>query len=654
MRTSPAPSSPPTAASSGQWTTSGGTWRFATAVADVDARYIDFLVAYEDKRFRGHFGVDPLAVGRALVQWAESGHVVSGASTLTMQAARLLAPRRRTLAAKLLEMARAVQLERRYSKDRILSIYLTLAPFGGNLEGVRAASLAYFGKEPKSLSVAEAALLVGLPQAPSAARPDRYPAKALARRAKVLDRLAGSAVLSPRQAAEAKGAPAPSRRHAFPFAAPHLARRLLAAQPAEVTLNTHIDAALQARVQDILAAAAGGLGAEVNAAALVVDTASAQVIAYGASSTFFDARRAGQIDYVRALRSPGSTLKPFIYAMAFEAGVVHPETILGDRGQRFGAYRPTNFGGRRHGQVTARFALQASLNTPAVGVLGAVGPNRVLARLADAGIAPRYRPGGNGPGLALALGGVGMTLEQLVALYAAIARGGEFRALSLTGPAGPGARSEVLDAAAARLVAGILRGTPRPRGRPAGNARLAFKTGTSWGFRDAWSIGFDASHTVGVWVGRADGMPMPGQTGMRTAAPLLFRIFDLLPGAVADAAPGRPPGSAPANLRRLDATFHVAKAAPGTLAIAFPVDGSVIRLGGGVRSIPIRIEGGRRPFHLFVNAAPLSRATRKRTIAWPPDGAGFYEIMALDAGGATARVTVELAPRAGRRRAGVR
>ncbi|MBS1223299.1 MAG: pbpC, partial [Proteobacteria bacterium] len=292
-----------------------GVWRLPARPEDVDPLYLTMLRAYEDQRFDAHPGVDPLAAARALGQWLSQGRVVSGASTLTMQAARLLEPHERDLPGKLGEMLRALQLEWRYAKDDILSFYLTLAPFGGNLEGVRAASLAWFGKEPSRLTAAESALLVVLPQAPSRLRPDRFPDRARAARDKVLARMGQLGVLTGWQVEEARQEPLPARLRPLPFRAPHLADRLRAARPDATLHPTFVDRGLQQTLETLARQQQSALEPESSLAILVVAHRDRRVLAYVGASDFHDPRRAGQVDMVRAVRSPGSTLKPLVYGL---------------------------------------------------------------------------------------------------------------------------------------------------------------------------------------------------------------------------------------------------------------------------------------------------------------------------------------------------
>jgi penicillin-binding protein 1C len=624
------------------FTTADGLLRLPVSSAEVDPRYLAFLKAYEDQRFVAHPGVDPLALGRALGQAIGGGRAVSGASTLTMQVARLLEPRPRSFGAKLIEAVRALQLEWRYGKSEILDIYLTLAPFGGNLEGVRAASLSYFGKEPRALSAAEAALLVALPQSPSKARPDRDPALAARARDKVLERLIARGVLDRHEAEIAAATPVSALRSALPFLAPHLAQRLAGAEPGIARLRTFIEPAIQLPIEALSRAQLALIDARANLAVVVVENRSGRVVGHVGSGDFFSERRSGQIDLTRAARSPGSALKPVMFALAFDEHRAHPETILMDARHRFGAYAPSNFDGDFRGEVTARHALQRSLNVPAVSLLDAVGPRRLLARLADVGVVPDYRLGDDGPGLSLALGGASFTLEDLVALYVGLARGGEVPILRFDERDGAAAETgRLVGPEAALAVAEVLRGAPRPLPRGiAGRDRVAFKTGTSYGFRDAWAIGFDSTYTVGVWVGRPDGTPMPGVTGLSAAAPLLFRIFDALPGggarslAIVENADALPPP----NLRRL----LNQGAAPDTLTLRFPLDGALVPLEAEQGPLPLQVEGGRRPFTWLIDGAPVVVATATRRASWQPQGPGFYTVSVIDGTGAAARAMIEI------------
>ncbi len=368
------------------YATAEGRWRLPERADGVDPRYLALLIAYEDKRFREHAGVDPIALMRAAAQMLTRGHIVSGGSTLTMQVARLLEPRsERSLAAKLRQAVRAIEIERHLTKDEVLTLYLSTAPYGGNLEGIRAATLAYFGKEPRRLTLGEAALLVALPQSPEARRPDRSVETARRARDRVLDRVAAAGIFAPSEIALAKSEPVPAARMPMPALAPHAADEAVAALPGRSLIRLTIDGAWQASLEALALERARSLGPDVSVAIVAVDNATGEVLARVGSAGYFDDQRAGQVDMTNALRSPGSTLKPFIYGLGFEDGLIHPETLIDDRPVRYGAYAPENFDLTFQGTVAVRKALQMSLNVPAVAVLDKVGAGRFTARLRQAG-----------------------------------------------------------------------------------------------------------------------------------------------------------------------------------------------------------------------------------------------------------------------------
>ena len=637
------------------FTTHNGRWRLPIEVRDVDPRFINMLIAYEDRRFRKHRGVDPYAVLRASWQMLTDGRVVSGASTLTMQVARLLEPRTdRSIAAKLRQMLRAIEIDRARSKTEVLDLYLALAPYGGNIEGLRAASFAYFGKEPKRLSIGEAAFLVALPQSPETRRPDRFPQAAERARALVLDRARERGLISVAEADYAKAEPIPSERRLFPALAPHAAQEALEATPGERIIRLTLDARLQAALEALARQRLAALDPRLSAAILVVDNATGELRAHVGSPDFLSEQRSGSIDMARALRSPGSALKPFIYALAFEDGVAHPETLIDDRPARYGTYAPENFDLGYQGAVTARRALQMSLNLPAVSLLSQVGPARLIARLRSAG-ARIELPKEAEPGLAIGLGGLGTTLEDLVRLYAGLARGGEVPFLMRRVGEAASVPSRLTDASPAWYVADILKGAPPPlNGAP---DRIAFKTGTSYGYRDAWAVGFDRKTTIAVWVGRPDNGAVPGLVGRVTAAPILFDAFARLNRDVETIAP--PPGAVvarstaalPPPLRHLGSRDELPLQGGGTIAtetlkIAFPPDGSAIDVGfaSGASATPLALKalGGSPPLTWLVNGAPVLRDELRRNAAWAPDGAGFIRLTVMDSTGATDSVSVRL------------
>nr|WP_242002978.1 penicillin-binding protein 1C [Vulcaniibacterium tengchongense] len=525
-----------------------GVWRYPAAPDTVSPLYLQALLNYEDRRFWTHPGVDPLALLRAGAQWLRHGRVVSGGSTLTMQVARILDPpargRSRTPWGKLKQLLRALQLEAHLSKREILALYLQRAPFGGTLEGVEAASWAYLGKPAARLSHAEAALLAVLPQAPSRLRPDRAPDRARAARDKVLARMAALGVWPAAAVADARIEPVVARALQPPQRAPLLAQRLRFERPRAARIATTLDPELQRTLEERVAAYFSDLPERTSAAVLVVDNASLEARAYVGSVAFADAARLGHVDMVQAARSPGSTLKPFLYGLALDDGLIHSESLLVDAPQSFGDYRPGNFDAAFNGPVGAAEALRLSLNVPAVDLLDRVGPSRFAARLAHAGVRLQW-PRGAEPNLAMILGGTGARLEDLVGAYAALNRGGLAGRVRYT-PDAPRLERRLLSPGAAWIVREILEAHPRP-GSVAGafdpglRPRVAWKTGTSYGFRDAWALGGTRRYTVGVWVGRPDGTPLPGQYGAVTALPLLFETIDSLPRGRGDGAPSPPP-----------------------------------------------------------------------------------------------------------------
>ncbi len=358
---------------------------------------------------------------------------------------------------------RAVELEQRFGKKEILDLYLNLAPFGGNLEGVRAASFAYFGKEPKRLSTAEAALLVALPQSPETRRPDRFAEAARKARAPVLARVERAGIATASEVAAAREEEIPTARRPFPNLSPHVAEQVVAEAPTQRVHRLSLDARLQKSLEGLARERSLGLAPQVSIAILAVDNETGAVRASVGGVDYFAAERAGSLDLTRALRSPGSALKPFIYALAFDNGIAHPETMLEDRPARYGAYVPENFDRAFQGMVSARKALQLSLNVPAVELLSALGPQRFLSRLRDAGISIAMPKDGGAPGLAVGLGGLGITLQDLTRAYVGLARGGDMLPLRFREepPAGDMPPIHLVEPVAAWYVADTLLGAPQ-------------------------------------------------------------------------------------------------------------------------------------------------------------------------------------------------
>jgi penicillin-binding protein 1C len=626
------------------FTTGDGKWRLKATADNVDPLYLALLKAYEDRRFDEHWGIDPLAAGRAARQLAERGRIVSGASTISMQAARLLdpelRPERRSFTNKLIQSARALQLEWRYGKQEVLAIYLTLAPMGGNLEGVRAASLAYFGKEPRQLSAAEAATLVALPQSPERRRPDRAPALAQAARDRVLIRGLEHGVIDRPQFERAASRPAPDRRLALPMQAPHLATWLAAQSPGTVVPTT-VRYELQSSLAQLLRDERGQFADGAQIALVAIDNRSGSVVAWLGGDDFF--ARAGQVDLVRARRSPGSALKPLIYALAFDDRTLHPDTLVEDVAVRFRDWLPRNFDRDHQGAVSVRRALQQSLNVPAVLALEKVGPQRFLSTLREAGVQPGLPPGDNGNTLGIALGSATVSPLEMAGLYMGLANQGRFMTPQVRRDRPKGTTTALIGPAAAWYVGEILADAPLPEGFAAlpvalRDRRIAFKTGTSAGYRDAWAAGYSANWTVVVWVGHADGTSRPGQLGRLSALPILFKAFGRLPAEDNRARPA--PGDAirvaswrelPLRMQTLGPTTD-AKGAP---RISYPPADAKIEL-AAQEAVALSALGGQGKLRWLVDGRPLD-GTR-----WVPEGVGVARLAVVDEAGRSSAVTVRI------------
>jgi penicillin-binding protein 1C len=626
------------------FTTEDGKWRLKASVDDVDPLYLALLKAYEDRRFDLHWGIDPLAAVRAAQQLAERGRVVSGASTLSMQAARLLEPRlrpgSRSFTTKLIQSARALQLEWRYSKREVLAIYLTLAPMGGNLEGVRAASLAYFGKEPRQLSAAEAALLVAIPQSPERRRPDRAPASAQSARDRVLERGLEHSVIDRPQFEMAISRPSPDRRLNLPMQAPHLSAWLAGQSPGTVVPTT-LRYELQSTLAQLLRDERGQFTDKAQVAMLAIDNRTGTVVAWLGGDDFFG--RAGQVDLVRARRSPGSALKPLIYAMAFDDRALHPDTLVEDVPVRFRDWLPRNFDRDHQGAVSVRRALQQSLNVPAVLALEKVGPLRFLSTLRQAGVQPGLPPGDTGNSLGIALGSATVSPLEMAGLYMGLANEGRFALPQIRRDQPKPAPVKLLGSAATWYVGDVLADAPLPEGFASlpvalRDRRIAFKTGTSAGYRDAWAAGYSANWTVVVWVGHADGTPRPGQLGRLSALPILFKAFGRLPGEDNRARPAPIDTIKVASYRELPPrmrTLGPTTDANGGPRISYPPADARIEVAAR-EAVSLNALGGQGKLRWLVDGRPLD-GTR-----WVPDGAGLVRLAVVDEAGRSSAVTVRI------------
>jgi len=526
----------------------------------IDPRLVEAVRLYEDRWFHWHPGFNPASLARgAWTTWR--GDARRGGSTLTMQLARrLYRIDSRTLRGKAKQVAAAMWLEARYSKHDLLEAYLNLAPYGSNIEGVEAASLVYFGKRASELLLPEALALAVIPQNPNrrgtdvrgASGESAWPQALSAARARLwsawADRHPADATPATR-AALALPLQLRSTRQ-LPFAAPHAVQTLMRTLPDRPETATSLHAATQAAVERAIRqfiAARKGSGV-TNAAALLVDTRTMRVRAWVGSANFADASIDGQVNATTAKRSPGSTLKPFIYGLALDQGLLHPRSILKDAPSSFGTYSPENFDGRFDGPVTARDALVRSRNVPAVAVAARLSKPTLYEFLKDAGV--RQLASEQHYGLALALGGGELSMEELASLYAMLANGGELKPLTFTaGMQAPPTTRQLLSPEAAFITLDMLQANPRPdTGQPA-FPRVAWKTGTSWGFRDAWTAGVFGSSVLVVWVGNFDGTSNAALVGVHTAAPLFFNIVDSLRSQGLD--PGEPARAMPANLAKV-------------------------------------------------------------------------------------------------------
>lgn len=492
-----------------------GVWRYPIKLDEVPNDYLDVLLNYEDRYFYDHFGINPASLLRATWQNVTNKRIISGGSTISMQVARLLYPHDRTMVGKLQQIFRTLQLELHFTKDEILTLYINRAPFGGTIEGLGAASWSYFGKAPKALTRSEVVLLAVLPQAPSRLRPDRYPERAKQARDKVLARLAQYQVWSPDIIEQVRKEEVWVYPRKKPQLAPLLARRLSQQYPDVNIIRSNIDLSLQYSLEDIAANRKNQLPPKNSLAILVVDHTDMSVKGYVGSVDFNDKERFGQVDIISSLRSPGSTLKPFMYALAIDDGMIHSESLLQDTPRISSDYRPTNFDEDFYGPISASDALKNSLNLPAVELIELYGPKRFAGKLFSIGLPLQSK--GNDPNISYILGGASLRMDNLVSAYSAFARHGQVSPLRFT-QADPLLSKPFISDGSAWITRQML----------VNNYQLAYKTGTSYGYRDAWAIGVNPRYLIGIWVGRPDGTPVVGQYGSITAVPILQQVNALL------------------------------------------------------------------------------------------------------------------------------
>ena len=557
-----------------------GMWRMSENNNTVSPLLHQAMLTAEDKWFYYHFGINPVSIATALYDNMKAGEVVRGGSTITMQLARLMEPKARNVPNKLIEMFRAIQLELAYSKSEILNFYFNMLPYGGNIVGTGAASRLYFNKPQHAISLGEAALLAAIPNSPEGLRPDKFPENARKARAKILDRLLARRQISKQQWQEALQEPIPTKRYPLPFNAPHLSRMLVKGNRwdnetiADGRIYTTIDAKVQETAAHILreylkAAAAGIVNHHLQShsastgAIVVMDTQSRQVLAMVGSHDFFDHDASGQVNGALAPRSPGSALKPFVYALAIEQGLITPETLLFDVPVTYSGYEPTNYDGIYNGYVTAHQALARSLNVPAVNLNARLKDITLHAFLKQAGITtlvPTQKYG-----LSMVLGGCEVNLLELTTLYAGLANMGEFAPYQIvvSGQQSRMLRSEnsqhksenrlaesqrlKAEGSSQRLfreetsfiITEMLTTSQLPTNTVKNPEafestmnlpKIAWKTGTSYGHRDAWCIGYSPKLTIGIWLGNFDGKGSPMLSGADAATPILFALFSALTG----------------------------------------------------------------------------------------------------------------------------
>lgn len=535
-------------------------WRIPANIKDISPNLRMALINYEDKWFAYHLGVNPISIIRATITNLKAGKIVCGGSTITMQVARMMEPKPRTIKSKIIEMIRAVQLELSYSKDEILSFYFNMAPYGSNIVGSSAASYLYFNKDQKDLSLGEAALLAVIPSSPTILRPDAQikgkNGELLIKQArnKVLERLLKNRKITQQQFNEAISESIPTKRHPFPFYAPQLTWKLKEMYHGINKIVSTIDRDLQILTRNILQKHLNILRKKgiSNGAVVLMDTKTRNVLAMVASADFFDEKSSGQVNGAMAPRSPGSALKPFVYALAIDRGIVSVESIMSDVPVDYSGYRPENYDEKFRGAVTMKEALIHSLNVPAVNLSAKLGEDGVYEFLKEAGISTLTKPEEH-YGLSLILGGCEVTLLDITNLYAGLANMGNFGPYELIlessnisskisrfrEPVPPHQDKNIsrrlLREGTAYIITEILSEVERPDlpscWESAVNLpKVAWKTGTSYGHKDAWSIGYSPKYTIGVWVGNFDGTGSPAIVGAETAGPILFDIFNALAG----------------------------------------------------------------------------------------------------------------------------
>ncbi len=507
-------------------------WRMKTELDEISPLLRRTIIAKEDKYFYSHPGVNPFAVGRAFFKNIFRMKRTSGASTITMQVARALEHRKRTIFSKIIEVFRALQLEMRYSKDEILQMYLNLVPYGGNIEGVKAASLLYFKKNPDHLSLAEITSLSIIPNRPSSLVIGKNNDRIVEERNRWLRKFSSEKIFSEKEIEDALAEPLTATRGVVPHYIPHLAYKLRKQGAHLIQTNIVLNTQLKTEkiVEDYIRSQR--LKNIKNAAVVIIDNKTHQVITYIGSSGFKDTVDGGQVNGANAIRQPGSTLKPLLYGMCFDEGLLTPKTVITDVPVNYEGYAPENYDEKFNGYVSIEYALAHSLNIPAVKTLKLLGQQRLIQKLSTCHFR-QIQKDQRKLGLSLILGGCGTTLEELTGLFSAFANDGNYFTPSYFKGDNPGNKINVISPAADYMINEILSKVDRPDfpvnwSSTERMPRIAWKTGTSYGRRDGWSIGYNKKYTVGVWTGNFSGVGVADLSGANIATPLLFKIFNTI------------------------------------------------------------------------------------------------------------------------------
>ncbi|MBF0384709.1 MAG: penicillin-binding protein 1C [Candidatus Omnitrophica bacterium] len=508
-----------------------GRWLLPVQLNEINPSFINATIAAEDRDFKKHHGVDLSAIFRAVWQNISNRRVISGASTLSMQTIRLLENRHRNYLNKLIETVHAIRLETLYSKDEILKMYFELAPYGGNVHGIKAAARKYFNKSPKDLTLSESALLAGLPQSPSRLRPDRYPQRAQKRRDMVLLCMLQTGYIDQKHYDLAKADPVVKTSYSFPFETPHFAYiAKKASDNSEIT--TTIDSKIQHFAEGVLKSSVDKLrdSGVTNGAIVIIENATGKVRAYVGSADFFSKNDFGQVDGALSGRSPGSALKPFTYALGFDSRMYSTETQIDDSASRYSEYLPRNYDKKFRGMVSVRDALVDSLNIPAVEVLDNVGYVKLYDLLKEDGLTT-LKKNPEAYGLSLTLGSPEVKLLELTNAYASLARLGVYKPYKIVEENSIDVGRRVVSEGAAYLIADILSDSSRLESvglyrNEKVTPKVVFKTGTSYGQRDAWTFAYNPEFTIGVWLGNFSGRSSKALVGLESATPVAFKIFD--------------------------------------------------------------------------------------------------------------------------------